>query len=288
MANSLNPIPLATGESQKYYPVSDLAVVQKLAAWQDAKFGLLMHWGAYCQWGVVESWSICAEDEDWCQRRIDNYNQYVAEYEKLAETFNPIMFDPDKWAQAAYDAGMKYVVFTTKHHDGFCMFATDTKDYGIASHKSPFCDNSKADVTKEIFNAFRKKNFMTGVYFSNPDWHSDDYWCKNFPNPDRNPNYDINKYPERWERFVRFTHKQIDELMTNYGKIDIIWLDGGWVQKEFDCKPVNFKEVNPQNQDIRISEITEKARKKTTRVYCGRSSRGRSVSKLPHSRKQDT
>ena len=71
---------------------------------------------------------------------------------------------------------------------------------------------------------------MIGAYFSKPDWHSPDYWWPYFATPDRNPNYDIKKYPERWARFVAFTHAQIDELMSNYGRVDILWLDGGWVR----------------------------------------------------------
>src|SRR5512147_848282 len=84
----------------QYVPDPDTAVQRKLEQWQDLKFGLLMHWGPYSQWGVVESWSICAEDEGWCRRKSDNYEEYKAEYEKLQTTFNPVNFDPAKWAKA--------------------------------------------------------------------------------------------------------------------------------------------------------------------------------------------
>ena len=81
-----------------------------------------MHWGAYSQWGIVESWSICPEDYGWCERKKgnspDNYFEYVKEYENLKTTFNPVDFNPEKWAKAAKDAGMKYAVITTKHHEG--------------------------------------------------------------------------------------------------------------------------------------------------------------------------
>ena len=112
---------------QKYYPETDPLVLQQLEKWQNIKFGLLMHWGPYSQWGVVESWSICAEDEGWCTRSLDDYIEYKRRYEGLQTTFNPVAFDPVKWARAARDAGMKYVVFTTKHHDGFSMFDTKTR-----------------------------------------------------------------------------------------------------------------------------------------------------------------
>ena len=145
--------------NQPYFPVEDERVQEKLEAWQDLKFGLLMHWGAYSQWGIVESWSLCPEDYGWCARRSGsnpgNYFAYKKEYENLISTFNPVDFDPEKWAFAARNAGMKYVVFTTKHHDGFCMFDTKQTDYKVTGAKSPFRSHEKANITKEIFDAFR-------------------------------------------------------------------------------------------------------------------------------------
>jgi alpha-L-fucosidase len=117
------------------------------------------------------SWRVGAfapEDEGWTQRRgpyAASYNGYVKAYENLQTTFNPVNFNPDKWASAAKDAGMKYVVFTTKHHDGFCMFDTKQTDYKITSSKTPFSTNARSNVTKEIFDAFRKDGFMTGHLF---------------------------------------------------------------------------------------------------------------------------
>ncbi|HVZ26973.1 MAG TPA: alpha-L-fucosidase [Sediminibacterium sp.] len=181
-----------------YQPPSDPLVQAKLRTWQGLKFGLLMHWGTYSQWGIVESWSICPEDVGWTKRKgpyAENYFNYVQAYEHLQYTFNPVKFDPDKWAAAAKDAGMKYVIFTTKHHDGFCMFDTHETDYRITSPHTPFSTNPKANIAKEIFTAFRKKGLMTGAYFSKPDWHSNDYWWRYFPPKDRNPSYDPKKVP---------------------------------------------------------------------------------------------
>jgi alpha-L-fucosidase len=253
---------------QKYYPEKDPLVLAQLEKWQDIKFGLLMHWGPYSQWGIVESWSICAEDEDWCRRKIDNYTEYKKQYEGLKSTFNPVKFDPTKWAAAAKDAGMKYVVFTTKHHDGFTMFDSKQTDYKITDPGCPFSTNPKANVAKEIFSSFRNEGFMVGAYFSKPDWHNENYWWPNFATPDRNVNYDVTKYPDHWQKYVEFTHKQIMELMTDYGKMDILWLDGGWVKKMSDeqvkeaINSKDYKFTRIQNQDINMSELVKKAREK--------------------------
>ena len=251
-------------QSDTYVKPTDSLVLQKLDEWQDIKFGLLMHWGTYSQWGIVESWSICPEDEGWTQRRgpyAANYFDYVKSYENLQTTFNPVQFDPDKWAAAAKDAGMKYVVFTTKHHDGFCMFDTKQTDYKITSPKTPFSTNPKSNVTKEIFDAFRKQGFMVGAYFSKPDWHSEDYWWPYFPPKDRNVNYDPAKYPERWNAFKQYTFNQIQELMTGYGKVDILWLDGGWVRPLSTVdKKVNWQKGIHYNQDIDMKKIATMAR----------------------------
>ena len=256
-------------DDERYVPETDPLVLEKLEKWQDLKFGLLMHWGPYSQWGVVESWSICAEDVGWCRRKDPDYVQYKKDYENLQTTFNPVDFNPAKWAQAAKNAGMKYVIFTTKHHDGFCMFDTKLSDYKITGAKTPFHTDPKANVAKEIFNAFRVEGFWTGAYFSKPDWHTEYYWWPNFATPDRNANYNIRAYPERWEKFIQYTHGQILELLNgDYGKMDILWLDGGWVKerteeeiyREVISKEYDYSRV--QSQDIKMDELVVKAREK--------------------------
>lgn len=268
----------AQHEQQTYVPDPAPGISERLEEWQDLKFGLLMHWGAYSQWGIVESWSICPEDYGWCERKKgsnpDNYFDYVKEYEQLQTTFNPAQFDPDKWAEAASNAGMKYVVFTTKHHDGFCMFDSKYTDYKVTGEDCPFSSHPKANITKEIFESFRDKGMWTGAYFSKPDWNHDNYWDPYFPPLDRNVNYDPAEYPEKWENYVQFTHNQIMELMTDYGKVDILWLDGGWVAKqsreEMDqwyaksiaASTSGFLKGTIVNQDIRMDELVVKAREK--------------------------
>ncbi len=266
----------AQHHEQTYVPETDPLVLEKLDQWQDLKFGLLMHWGAYSQWGIVESWSICPEDYGWCERKKgaqpDDYTDYVTEYEGLKTTFNPTRFAPDKWAKAAAGAGMKYVVFTTKHHDGFCMFDSKYTDYKVTDTGCPFSNHPKSNIAKEIFDSFRAEGLWAGAYFSKPDWHSNDYWWPYFPPKDRNVNYDPEAYPERWENFVKFTQNQLMELMTDYGKIDILWLDGGWVANYSDeaildyyrdrlkDPKTGFQKSSLVRQDIRMDELVKKAR----------------------------
>ncbi len=250
--------------SYRYKAPSDPLVQQKLSEWQKIKFGLLMHWGTYSQWGVVESWSICPEDEGWTVRRgpySSDWYTYLKAYQNLQTSFNPVKFDPQKWAAAAKDAGMRYVVFTTKHHDGFCMFDSHETDYKITSSKSPFAGNPKANVAKEIFDAFRKENFMIGAYFSKPDWNTDHYWWRYFPPKSRNVSYDPKKYPEKWDGFKKFTYNQVKELMSEYGRMDILWLDGGWVRplSSIDTS-VEWQRTIPYDQDIDMPRIAAMAR----------------------------
>jgi alpha-L-fucosidase len=266
----------STAQEQAYFPDPNPAIQKRLEEWQDLKFGLLMHWGPYSQWGVVESWSICPEDVGWAvegQKKgvANSYNEYVQKSEALKTTFNPSKFNPEAWASAAKEAGMKYMVFTTKHHDGFSMFDTKYTDYKITDKGTPFSSNPRSNIVKEVFQAFRSENFWIGAYFSKPDWHSDYYWWKKFPASDRNANYSIQKHPDQWKKFVDFTHNQIDELMTDYGKVDILWLDGGWVRKKTDEEvKAELLDVydnsrwfrNPQSQDINMAEIVRKSRLK--------------------------
>ena len=251
-------------QHHKYVAPSDPLVQKSISNWQDMKFGLFMHWGPYSQWGIVESWSICPEDEGWTQRRgafSKNYTEYVKAYENLQITFNPVKFAPEKWVQAAKDAGMKYMIFTTKHHDGFSMFDTKETDYKITSSKTPFSTNPRSNVTKEIFDAFRKQGFAIGAYFSKADWHNENYWWPYFPPKDRNVNYEVKKYAQRWNAFKDFTYIQIKELMSQYGKVDILWLDGGWVRplSTVDTS-VEWQRGIKIDQDIDMKRIAEMAR----------------------------
>lgn len=214
-------------QADGYVWPSDEAVLEKLDEWQDLKFGVLIHWGLYAVPGIVESWSIC--NEDWITRpEGSKYEEYKQWYWGLSKEFNPVDFNPAQWASACADAGMKYIIFTTKHHDGFCMYDSRYTDFSIA--KGPFADNPGRDVAKHVFDAFRSRGFMIGAYFSKPDWHHEGFWNPYYATPDRRPNYRIERHPDWWEGYVQFTRNQLRELTGGrYGKIDILWLDGGWI-----------------------------------------------------------
>ena len=213
------------GQSDGYVWPSDSAVLEKLDSWQDKKFGVLLHWGLYSVPGIVESWSICSED--WITRPIDNYEEYKQWYWGLANEFSPEQFNPVEWARIMQDAGMKYMIFTTKHHDGFCMFDSRYTDFSIA--KGPFSQNPLRNVAKHVFEAFRDRDFMIGAYFSKPDWHCEWFWNPYYATPNRGINYRKNLHPDWWNNYVTYTSAQLKEITSDYGNIDILWLDGGWI-----------------------------------------------------------
>jgi alpha-L-fucosidase len=248
-------------QSTTYEWPQDTLVRKKLDQWQDQKFGMIIHWGLYAVPGIIESWSIC--NEPWITRdSTGDYGDYKKWYFGLKKDFNPVNFNPEQWASVAKTAGMRYLVFTTKHHDGFCMWDTKQTDFNIST--GPFKNNPKADVAKYVFDAFRKQGLMIGAYFSKPDWHSENYWWPMYATPDRNNNYDIRKFPWRWEKFKNYTYNQVQELMTGYGNMDILWLDGGWVRP---LETVNEEvkawgaEIPEWSQDIDIPKIAAMARK---------------------------
>lgn len=208
---------------------TDTAVLKKLDDWQDLKFGVLFHFGLYSVPGIVESWSICSEDVDWIKRKNNlPYDKYKEWYWNLKDSLNPTEFDPEQWARIMDDAGMKYMIFTTKHHDGFCTFDSKLTDFTIAN--GPMAGSGKENVAKEVFDAFRDKDFMIGCYFSKPDWHCEWFWNPEFATPDRHINYKKERHPEWWKNYQDFTAGQLGELLGgDYGQFDILWLDGGWI-----------------------------------------------------------
>ena len=174
---------------------------QRMQWWRDARFGLFVHWGPSSVKGQGISWvrigpRAFAHDMG---GKIP-----MEEYDNLYKIFNPVKFDADQWAQMIKDAGMKYIVFGIKHHDGFCNFDSKLTDYKITSPLSPY----GKDLAKQIADACHKAGIGLGFYYSPPDWHHPD--CGR----------------EHHDRYIEYLHGQIRELCTNYGKVDIMWFDG--------------------------------------------------------------
>ena len=238
----------------EYVVPQDPLVQKKLEWFRDQKLALMMHFGIYSQLGICESWPLSDGDAEWSREGIDwekDPETFRRQYTGLNRSFNPIRLQPDVWADVAARNGFRYLIFTTKHHDGFCLFDTRYTDYKTTAPSCPFHTHRYADVTRAVFDAFRARGLGIAAYFSKPDWHCPWYWAKGMEKPvafDRNPTYDPLAHPELWEKFVQFTHGQMMELVRDYGPLDILWLDGG--------------QVGPQNgQDIRLGEFAEKARK---------------------------
>ncbi len=170
--------------------------------WRDAGFGMFIHWGVYSvPAGVYNGEGRYAE---WI---MDQADIPVEEYEKYAAKFNPVKFDADEWVRMAKDAGMKYIVITSKHHDGFCMWDSKFTDYDIVD-ATPF----KRDVIKELSEACEKQDMVLCFYHSIMDWHHPDAKGDSF-----------SKYREEYLK------PQLKELLTNYGKIGVMWFDGEWI-----------------------------------------------------------
>ena len=229
-------------------------ILDRLEWFRDQKLALMMHWGIYSQLGMVESWALNDADAQWSRAGVDwdtDAKSFKREYRDLCKSFNPVRFEPDKWANAAARGGFRYLIFTTKHHDGFCMWDTKLTDYKVTSAECPFSQNKRADIASHVFEAFRRHGMGIAAYFSKADWNVPSYWAKGLFKGEftsRGPSYPTWEQPELWEQFVRFTHDQVMELVTGYGRIDILWFDAGWV-----CRA--------NGQDIRIEELVAKARK---------------------------
>lgn len=169
---------------------------ERMRWWREARFGMFVHWGLYSQLGRHE-WVMNRE-------RIP-----VAEYEKLADSWRPKERPAREWARLAKQAGMKYMVMTTKHHEGFCLWDTQQTDYN-AVKRGP-----KRDLVREYVEACREFDLKIGFYYSLMDWHHPDGAA-------------CAKDEAARRRFLDFTQGCVRELMTNYGKIDILWYDVSW------------------------------------------------------------
>ena len=239
-------------QPENYIPPSDLQVQQRLETFRDRKLGLMIHFGLYSQLGIIESWPLVDAEASWSRCQVDwtDGESFKREYLGLIKSFNPLRLQPEVWAETTRRNGFKYLVFTTKHHDGFCLFDSKHSNFKVTSPACPYSTHAQPDIVRAVFDAFRAKGLGISCYFSKPDWHHVDYW-ENFGlgyQTDRMPSYDVEEQPERWARYRQFVRNQILELMSGYGQIDCLWLDGGQVQRRYGL-------------DIGIEDIVAEARK---------------------------
>ena len=177
----------------------------------DAKFGLFIHWGVYSVLGSGE----------WVMQQKAISKEI---YQELPEFFNPVDFNPKEWVAIAKAAGMKYITITTRHHDGFSMFATKKTDWNIMDRTS-----YKRDVIKMLADECHKQGIKLFLYYSQLDWYQNDYY----------PRGNTGQYSGRpdngnWNKYLSFMNAQLTELLTNYGEISGIWFDGMWDKRNTD------------------------------------------------------
>ncbi len=184
----------------------------RLDWWREARFGLFIHWGLYAV--PAGEWGGRTDHGEWIRHTA---KIPLDQYDQLRARFNPTKFDPDAWVQLAKQAGMKYIVVTTKHHDGFAMF--DSNETGFDVMSTPF----HRDVMKALAEAAAKEGIRICWYYSIMDWHHPDY----LPRRD----WEAATRPEAgadFERYVRYMKAQLRELLTNYGPVGVLWFDGQW------------------------------------------------------------
>jgi len=179
--------------------------------WRDARFGMFIHWGLYAI--PAGQWDGKTDYGEWirhsAQIPLETYDQFQLQ-------FNPVKFDADEWVKTARDAGMKYIVITSKHHDGFCMFNTTQTGFNIT--QTPF----GRDVMKELADACRKYDLKFCFYYSIMDWHHPDYLPRRTWETERNTD------SADFDRYVSYMKEELKELLTQYGEIGVLWFDGEW------------------------------------------------------------
>lgn len=231
-----------------------------LEEFQDRKLGFFMHWGLYSQIGSTESWPLSDADAHWAREDIEqdiarDDEAFKKSYYDLIRSFNPVRFRPGDWAQALKDGGFRYVILTTKHHDGFCLWDTAETDFKSTAQVCPYAKNANADIVRALFDACRGKGLGTIAYFSQADFHHPDYWDNSGVGvkTSRGMTYDAKAHPERMDRFCAFVRRQMLELARDYGPIDAFWIDGGW---DHACNA-----FDGANDSLRIGSIIDEVRK---------------------------
>jgi alpha-L-fucosidase len=205
--------PSSASETNSYTPSPENLAAREW--FQDAKFGIFLHWGLYSQLGGGGNMGIA----EWIMNDADIP---AKRYERLARFFNPTAFDADAWVRTFKAAGARYITITAKHHEGFAMFATRTTNYNVVD-ATPF----KRDPLAELAEACRKHGLKLFFYYSQLDWHHTDY----FPLGETGHGSE-RPFAGEWDRYIDYQDAQLKELLTRYGPIGGIWFDGWWDQKD--------------------------------------------------------
>lgn len=189
----------------------------RMAWWREARFGMFIHWGPYAVPAGTYRGQRIAGIGEWIMQRA---SIPIPEYEQFARQFNPTKFDAEEWVRLAKEAGMKYIIITSKHHDGFAIFDSKVSDYDIVDF-TPF----RRDPLKELAEAARRHGLKLGFYYSIMDWHHPDAQAPNYPNYNdgRKTNPNFKRYVEEYMK------PQLRELLTNYGEVAVLWFDGEWI-----------------------------------------------------------
>jgi alpha-L-fucosidase len=196
---------------------TDKYAAERNRRFNDYKFGMFIHWGPYSQASVEASWPIM-------RPRPGGISE--ADYVALAKTFNPVEFDPKSWVQLAKDAGQRYMVFTSKHHDGFCMFDSAYTDYKITN--TPY----KKDIAAMLAQAAHEGGLPFGFYYSPPDMHHTGY--RDTSKLAADGGWQGEPARPEWPIYIDYMEMQVRELLTRYGDIFVIWFDGLSNQRKYD------------------------------------------------------
>lgn len=212
---------LGAGYSHGGAEVKKLSDDERMAWWREARFGMFIHWGLYAIPAGEYKGKFVKGNAEWVMDKLDIS---VTEYEQFAKMFNPVMFNADEWVAIAKHAGMKYIVITTKHHDGFCLWDSKVTDYDIMD-ASPF----KRDILKELKAACDKEGIRLCFYHSIVDWHHPDAQAPLYPNYNagqKNQTVFNPAFPKYYEGYLK---PQVKELLTQYGDVGVMWFDGDWI-----------------------------------------------------------
>ena len=225
----------------------------RMAWWREARFGMFIHWGLYAV--PAGEWQGQTNHAEWIRETaripLEEYEQFVAQ-------FNPVKFNADEWVRIAKDAGMKYIVITSKHHDGFCLFDSRHTEFDVRS--TPF----RRDILKELAEACRQQGLRICWYHSIMDWHHPDYLPRRGWEQRSAEGADFGRY-------CAYLKGQLRELLTNYGPIGVLWFDGEWEDTwtHEHGEPL-YRYVRSLQPDLIVNNRVDKGRGGMTGMTSGR------------------